>query len=63
MRLSRAFSDLTIGWLIVMIHARLAQRLGNVPGETPVRPAPRQERQPDSSHRRAADPRAYIELR
>lgn len=65
MRFSRAFSDVTVGTLIVMLHAVLAQRISASQGETAGRGAPprRLDLHRESSYRRRVDPRAYVHPR
>ncbi len=65
MRISRVFSDVTVGTLIVMIHAARAQRLSGAGGGSSADAAPVRHRDPhpESSHRRATDRRAYVHPR
>ncbi len=63
MRLSEAFSDVTVGTLIVMIHARLADRISGFPAAPGADATRRPDRHQESSHRRGSDHRAYVHPR
>jgi hypothetical protein len=63
MRLTRAISDVTVGTLIVMVHAAL--RRINEGGEIEVYElrGRRRDPHPGTSHPRATDPRAFARPR